>query len=115
VSHPSQGKFTRVGVGIVIGTRILVGCAAPTPQFVLDEEGTRRFFPLNRAGQGQSAGPIEGRSFRPALGLRPKKTTPFSVSALSHPRAGKGNGPSAGASWSRLGADAGVWSGTALI
>ena len=26
------------------------------PEFVLDEEGTRRFVPSNRAGQGPSAG-----------------------------------------------------------
>jgi predicted transglutaminase-like cysteine proteinase len=37
------------------------------PKFVLDEDGTRRFIPSNRAGQGPSAGPSSPARFvRPA-------------------------------------------------
>jgi hypothetical protein len=85
------------------------------PKFVLDEEGTRRFVPSNRAGQGPCAGRLSPARFVRRLGFGARKPPLSAYQPIGHLRAGKENGPSAGASWSRLGADAGVRSGTTLI
>ena len=52
--------------------------------------------PVKSSRAGVKRQPIEQGQFRPALELRRKKTTPFSVSAFKSPTRGQGNGPSAG-------------------